>query len=135
MTEIGQVYVVVPGPGQCAEGCGKVRIAMKATMSAIVLGLGLLATPVAAQFGAPPPPADPNAADAEVADGKPDLSGFLAGRRQNNWLWHQGSTVGDMFRRCTPFQNKNCMEWTNQSEDWPFMSTSRLGMSQPVVQA
>ena len=37
-----------------------------------------------------------------------------------------------MFRRCTPFQSKNCMEWTNQSEDWVFMSTSRLDMRQPM---
>jgi len=37
-----------------------------------------------------------------------------------------------MFRRCTPFQSKNCMEWTNQSEDWPFMSTARLDMRVPV---
>jgi hypothetical protein len=37
-----------------------------------------------------------------------------------------------MFRRCTPFQSKQCMEWTNQSEDWPFMSTARLGMNQPL---
>ena len=37
-----------------------------------------------------------------------------------------------MFRRCTPFQSKNCMEWTNQSIDWVFMSTSRLGMNQPM---
>jgi len=37
-----------------------------------------------------------------------------------------------MFRRCTPFQSKNCMEWTNQSEDWVFMSTARLDMRQPM---
>ena len=43
-----------------------------------------------------------------------------------------GATVGGMFRRCTPFQAKTCMEWTNQSQDWPFMSTARLDMRQPV---
>src|SRR5687768_727951 len=37
-----------------------------------------------------------------------------------------------MFRRCTPFQAKNCMEWTNQSQDWVFMSTARLDMRLPV---
>jgi hypothetical protein len=37
-----------------------------------------------------------------------------------------------MFRRCTPFQPKTCMEWTNQSIDWVFMSTARLGQNQPM---
>jgi hypothetical protein len=37
-----------------------------------------------------------------------------------------------MFRRCTPFQAKTCMEWTNQSQDWPFMSTARLDMRLPI---
>jgi len=100
---------------------------MKATMSAIVLGvLGLLAAPAAAQFG-PPPPADPNAPTPRLANGKPDLTGSWqpAGGGQ------QGST-GNMFRRCTPFQSKNCMEWTNQSEDWPFISATRLDQRQPL---
>jgi len=37
-----------------------------------------------------------------------------------------------MFRRCTPFQTKECMEWTNQSEDWVFMSATRLDERQPL---
>jgi hypothetical protein len=101
---------------------------MKATMSAIVLVVvGLLATPAAAQFGAPPPPADPNAPTPKLANGKPDLSGSwqaVSGGQQGSG--------GDMFRRCTPFQTKNCMEWTNQSEDWPFMSATRLDQRQPM---
>jgi hypothetical protein len=97
---------------------------MKATMFAIVLGL--LATPVAAQFG-PPPPADPNAPTPRLSTGKPDLTGSW--QRVSGGL--QGSG-GDMFRRCTPFQTKSCMEWTNQSEDWVFMSSTRLDMHQPV---
>jgi hypothetical protein len=105
---------------------------MKATISAIVLGLSLLATPVAAQFGAPPPPADPNAPVPKLADGHPNLSGSWQAGGKITGSGIPGLTVGGMFRRCTPFQNKNCMEWTNQSEDWPFMSTSRLGMNQPV---
>ena len=64
--------------------------------SAIVLGL--LATPVAAQFGAPPP-ADPNAPTPRLANGKPDLTGSWQG--VSGGL--QGSG-GNMFRRCTPFQ-------------------------------
>ena len=93
-------------------------------MFAIVLGL--LATPVAAQFG-PPPPADPNAPTPRLSTGKPDLTGSW--QRVSGGL--QGSG-GDMFRRCTPFQTKSCMEWTNQSEDWVFMSSTRLDMHQPV---
>jgi hypothetical protein len=100
-------------------------MAMKATMLAIVLGL--LAAPVAAQFGPPPPPADPNAPTPRLANGKPDLSGSWQGVSGGQ----QGSG-GDMFRRCTPFQTKNCMEWTNQSEDWVFMSATRLDQRQPL---
>ena len=101
---------------------------MKATMLALVLGVvvGASATPVAAQFG-PPPPADPNAPTPRLANGKPDLSGSwqaVSGGQQGSG--------GDMFRRCTPFQTKNCMEWTNQSEDWPFMSATRLDQRQPL---
>ena len=101
---------------------------MKATISALVLGVvvTLLATPVAAQFG-PPPPADPNAPTPRLANGKPDLSGSwqaVSGGQQGSG--------GNMFRRCTPFQTKNCMEWTNQSEDWPFMSSTRLDQRQPL---
>ena len=97
-------------------------------MFAIVLGVFALgfATPVAAQFG-PPPPADPNAPTPRLANGKPDLTGSWV--RVSGGL--QGSG-GDMFRRCTPFQTKTCMEWTNQSEDWVFMSSTRLDMHQPL---
>ena len=100
---------------------------MKATLSAIVLGIALgLAAPAAAQFG-PPPPADPNAPTPRLASGKPDLTGSWV--RVSGGL--QGSG-GNMFRRCTPFQSKNCMEWTNQSEDWVFMSATRLDERQPL---
>jgi len=94
-----------------------------------VLGVmaGAWATPVAAQFGPPPPPADPNAPVPKLANGKPDLSGSWQGAGGGQ----QGSG-GDMFRRCTPFQTKNCMEWTNQSEDWVFMSATRLDERQPL---
>jgi hypothetical protein len=102
---------------------------MKASMLAIVLGVvvGAWSTPAAAQFGPPPPPADPNAPVPKLANGKPDLSGSwqaVAGGQQGSG--------GDMFRRCTPFQTKNCMEWTNQSEDWVFMSATRLDQRQPL---
>jgi len=97
---------------------------MKATLVAIVLGL--LVTPVAAQFG-PPPPADPNAPTPRLPNGKPDLTGSWQGAGGGL----QGSG-GNMFRRCTPFQTKECMEWTNQSEDWVFMSATRLDERQPL---
>jgi hypothetical protein len=77
---------------------------------------------------------DPAAAPTpRLASGKPDLSGSWAG---GGWSFTgsgaPGTTVGGMFRRCTPFQSKNCMEWTNQSEDWVFMSTARLDMRVPI---
>lgn len=99
---------------------------MKATTSALALGILLLAAPAIAQFG-PPPPADPNAPTPRLSTGKPDLTGSWV--RVSGGL--QGSG-GDMFRRCTPFQTKSCMEWTNQSEDWVFMSSTRLDMNQPL---
>jgi len=82
-------------------------------------------------FGAPPP-ADPNVPTPRLANGKPDLTGSWGGAVNLTGAGAPGVTVGDMFRRCTPFQSKNCMEWTNQSEDWPFMSGMRLDMRQPM---
>jgi len=88
----------------------------------------LLATSSQAQFGGFGP--DPNAADAptpRLANGKPDLTG--------SWRSVSGGpegVPGGMFRRCTPFQNENCMEWTNQSADFTFMASSRLDMNKPL---
>ena len=78
-----------------------------------------------------------NAAQAEtprLPDGKPDLTGSwqAGGLITGSGVQGTGWQVGGMFRRCTPFQNKQCMEWTNQSIDWVFMSTSRLGQNQPM---
>jgi hypothetical protein len=84
----------------------------------VMMILSLMVTCVAVQAQGPPP-AQQNAAQAptpKLAGGKPDLTGSWQGAGGGQ----QGSG-GDMFRRCTPFQSKNCMEWTNQSEDWPFM--------------
>jgi hypothetical protein len=77
--------------------------------------------------------ADPAAAPTpRLSNGKPDLTGSWAGGGWITGSGAPGATVGGMFRRCTPFQNENCMEWTNQSQDWVFMSTARLGMDQPL---
>ena len=77
---------------------------MKASMLVI---LGLFINTVAAQAQRPAP-AQQNAAQAltpRLANGKPDLTGSWQGAGGGQ----QGSG-GDMFRRCTPFQTKNCME-------------------------
>jgi hypothetical protein len=99
--------------------------------SVVVVILGLFVTAVAAQAQGPAPtPAQQNAAQAptpRLASGKPDLSGSWQGAGGGQ----QGSG-GDMFRRCTPFQSTQCMEWTNQSEDWVFMSATRLDQRQPL---
>ena len=87
-----------------------------------------IATSADAQFGRGG--RDPAAAQAptpRLANGKPDLSGSwrrVAGGAQGSG--------GGMFRRCTPFQNDNCMEWTNQSADWTFMAASRLDPNVPL---
>ena len=95
--------------------------------SIVVIALGLLVTPLAAQG---PAPGQQNAAQAptpRLPSGKPDLTGSWQGAGGGL----QGSG-GNMFRRCTPFQSENCMEWTNQSADWVFMSATRLDQRQPL---
>ncbi len=111
---------------------------MKSSLVVITL---LLIAPLAAQGGfgqggrgGGAPAGDPAAAPTpRLANGKPDLTGSWGG---GGWSFTgagaPGATVGGMFRRCTPFQSKQCMEWTNQSEDWPFMSTARLDMRGPI---
>jgi hypothetical protein len=99
---------------------------MKASV-VMMLGFILMCETVQAQG---PPPAQQNAAQAptpRLASGRPDLTGSWQGAGGGL----QGSG-GDMFRRCTPFQSKECMEWTNQSQDWVFMSATRLDQRQPV---
>jgi len=100
---------------------------MKASLVTVILVLFVVAVAVQAQG---PAPAQQNAAQAptpKLASGRPDLTGSWQGAGGGQ----QGSG-GDMFRRCTPFQSKECMEWTNQSQDWVFMSASRLDERQPL---
>jgi len=62
-----------------------------------------------------------------LPNGKPDLTG--------SWQQAAGgqrSAPGGMFRRCSPFQNSNCMEWTNQSTDFTFQAPMRLDTNQPL---
>ena len=109
-------------------------LACTATILAII-GSSLVAQGGARQGGrgGGAPGGDPAAAPTpRLANGKPDLTGSWAGGLSFTGAGAPGVTVGGMFRRCTPFQSKNCMEWTNQSEDWPFMSTSRLDMRVPI---
>jgi len=106
-------------------------------VSTVVIALGLLVAPLGAQGGfggqgGGAPAVDPNAPTPKLPSGKPDLTGSWQAGGLITGSGNPGLQVGDMFRRCTPFQSKNCMEWTNQSEDWVFMSTSRLGQNQPM---
>jgi len=105
VTEIGQVYVVVPVPDS-------VRTA------------GTVMSPEAQLPGGG---ADPAAAETPtLPNGKPDLTG--------SWQPAGGGpqrVAGGMFRRCTRFQ-VNCMEWTNQSADFTFMAPSRLEPNRPL---
>ena len=71
--------------------------------------------------------ANPAAETPRLPNGKPDLTGSWQGAGGGL----QGSG-GNMFRRCTPFQSDQCMEWTNQSQDWVFMSATRLDHRQPL---
>src|SRR5262245_16552062 len=59
------------------------------------------------------PQGDPAAAPTpRLSNGKPDLTGSWGGGGWNlTGSGAPGATVGGMFRRCTPFQAKTCMEW------------------------
>jgi hypothetical protein len=102
-----------------------IKTQLVATAAAIFC---FVAASAEAQFGRGGP--DPDAANAptpRLANGKPDLTGSwrrVAGGAQGS--------PGGMFRRCSPFQNENCMEWTNQSADWTFMASSRLDPNLPL---
>lgn len=102
-----------------------IRTQIVATFAMLVC---LTAATAQAQFGRGGP--DPNASQAptpRLTNGKPDISG--------SWRRVAGGAEGSgggMFRRCSPFQNENCMEWTNQSADWTFMAASRLDPNLPL---
>ena len=96
--------------------------------SVVMMILGLFVTPWRSRLRGRPRAAErAQAPTPKLASGKPDLTGSWQGAGGGQ----QGSG-GDMFRRCTPFQSKKCMEWTNQSEDWVFMSATRLDQRQPL---
>jgi len=142
VTEIGQVYVVVPASGQRAEGPQGSNVKSRhgedchegdPCSHSLWASLSVpWATPVRHNSALPlrrriqNAPVPPN-----WANGKPDLSRF----RGKVSRAVSRVPARDMFRRCTPFQTKNCMEWTNQSEDWVFMSATRLGRASAAVQA
>ena len=84
----------------------------------------LLALTVASGLAqGPAPAAAPNAPTPRLSDGKPDLSGF------GQAVAPRGLAYG--FRRCSPYQVE-CLEWTNQTEDFEFEAPSRLGPNRPL---
>lgn len=104
----------------------KPRIVGPQALAAVAMFLCCTVTPVAAQPGgggfAPPSTETPR-----LATGKPDLTG--------SWQTASGGqrgVPGGMFRRCAPFQNEKCMEWTNQTADFTFMAPMRLDPNQPL---
>ncbi|HVY63820.1 MAG TPA: hypothetical protein VHH11_03280, partial [Gammaproteobacteria bacterium] len=108
LTEIGQVYVVIPVPEsvQKAGPQGKVETLAQARVTL--------------------PPDAASAPTPRLPSGKPELTGSWqpAGGGQRG-------VPGGMFRRCSPFQT-SCMEWTNQSSDFVFMAPSRLDPNHPL---
>src|SRR4030095_13634787 len=104
------------------------RVAMVALLLCVVVTS--LEAQRGGRGGAAPTGAQANPAAAptpRLPNGKPDLTGSWQGAGGGQ----QGSG-GDMFRRCTPFQSKGCMEWTNQSEYWRCMAATRLDHRQPL---
>src|SRR5688572_22981720 len=123
-------------PGNAAHAFRQIGARLLAcTVAALfVIGVSLAAQgpggPGGGRGGGAAP--DPNAPTPKLPSGKPDLTGSWQAGGLITGSGVPGVQVGDMFRRCSPFQNKECMEWTNQSIDWVFMSTSRLGQNQPL---
>jgi len=104
----------------------KQQITGKRLVASVAMLLCFIATSAQAQFGRGPDPAASKAETPMLPSGKPDLTG--------SWRSVAGAPEGvrgGMFRRCAPFQ-ENCMEWTNQTEDWTFMAPSRLDMNKPL---
>jgi hypothetical protein len=116
----------------------KNRINSARFLACIVAVVAVVGSSLAAQGGGGrgggAPAVDPNMPTPRLPSGKPDLTGSwqAGGLITGSGVQGTGWQVGGMFRRCSPFQSKTCMEWTNQSIDWVFMSTSRLGMNQPM---
>src|SRR4030095_8975977 len=104
------------------------RVAMVALLLCVVVTS--LEAQRGGRGGAAPTGAQANPAAAptpRLPNGKPDLTGSWQGAGGGQ----QGSG-GDMFRRCTPFQSKGCMEGTNKRGAGPFMSATRLDQRQPL---
>jgi len=101
-TETGSVYVVMPVPAS-------VRAASK-----------VAARPPSAPSG--PQAAAAAAQTPRLSDGKPDLTGS----------WQSAPfALPYGFRRCSPWQVE-CVQWTNQTEDFELEAPSRLGPNRPL---
>ena len=92
-------------------------------VASVAMLVSLIVLSAAAQSAAP---SQQGAASSQqtprLADGKPDLTG----------AWQSAPFVLPYgFRRCSPWQVE-CVQWTNQTEDFEFEAPSRLGPNRPL---
>jgi hypothetical protein len=96
------------------------RVMSARFVASVAMLVSLIVSSAAAQSAAPAPQTSQQTP--RLADGKPDLTG----------VWQSAPfALPYGFRRCSPWQVE-CVQWTNQTEDFELEAPSRLGPNRPL---